>query len=308
MKNKVCAFAPATIANLNVGFDVLGLALSSIGDKVQLTRNGLNHHRIVNIQSDIDLPYEIEKNSCTAVLLAMQKFVGQDVFVDVEILKGFKAGSGLGSSAASSVAAAVAFNDLLGNPFTKDELLPFCAEGERAACGSPILDNVSAALFGGLVMTHKGKVIQLPFLKDVFVLAYFQQVEIKTADARNVLPKTYSMKTVTNQTSHLAAFLHALHSNNLNLFQDALQDELVEPYRKQLIPNFERFQQIVKEHQALGFGISGSGPTVFVLTKDEATAQNIAKQFETKRSQQQIETLTIIENLNDNRAGAIICD
>lgn len=308
MMEQVCAFAPATIANLNAGFDVFGLALSTIGDRVRLTQNKLNYHRIVHIESEVDLPFDVEKNSCTAVLFAMQKFVGQDVFVDVEIYKGFKAGSGLGSSAASSVAAAVAFNHMLGNPFTKKELLPFCAEGERAACGSPILDNVSAALFGGLVMTHNQNIIQLPFLRDAYVLAYFQQIEIKTEDARNVLPKAYPLKTITKQTSHIAALVHALHSNDLQLFQDALNDEFVEPYRKAFIPNFDLLKKIAVEQNALGFGISGSGPTVFALTQDEETAQNIAQQFEAERNQKEINTLTIIENLNENRAGAIICD
>lgn len=305
---KVCAFAPATIANLSVGFDVLGLALSGIGDKVELTRNTLGHHRITEIVSDVDLPYDIHKNACSAVVMAMQKEMGADIFVDISIKKGFKAGSGLGSSAASSVAAAVAFNKMLGNPFSKQALLKFTTEGERTACGSPIYDNVSASLFGGLVLMHQEKAIALPIPQDLHVLAYFQQIEIKTKDARDILPPKVSVKTATHQMANLAMFIHALHVKDLVHFKTSMQDELAEPYRRKLIPHYTEFEEIAENFNALSFGISGSGPTVYALTKDRNNAERIQAEFDKITKNEAFESISFIENLNDNKQGAFVCD
>lgn len=172
-QNKVCAFAPATIANVNVGFDVLGLALSSIGDKVEVTPNALKENRIVQIDNHDALPTNVNKNSCTVVIRKMQEAVENPVFVDVKIKKGFASGSGLGSSSASSAAAAFAYNALLGSPFSTEELLPFAAEGERIACGSAHLDNVSPALLGGVILLHNKKPIRLPVPKGLFAVSFF---------------------------------------------------------------------------------------------------------------------------------------
>lgn len=303
---KATAFAPATIANLNVGFDVLGLALSGIGDIVELEVNQKNTHQIVSIESETKLPYQIEKNSCSVVIEHMRKFLGSDIFVDISIQKGFKAGSGLGSSAASSVAAAVAYDQILGNPFSKQELLNFAVEGERIACGSPIYDNISAAMLGGLVLMHQGNAIQLPLPSNLWILAYFQQIEIKTEDARNVMPQQYSTPIITQQMADIAAFVHALHTNDFALIKSSIHDKIAEPFRKNLIPNFDEMKQIATENDAIAFGISGSGPTVFTLLDSEFKAQMIKSNFDEITKNQTFESLAIIENLKDNQKGAYI--
>ncbi len=302
---KVRAFAPATIANLGVGYDILGLALSSIGDEVILTQNQKKAHQIVSITSQTELPYDIEKNSCTAVILAMQADgLGTDIFVDVEIIKGFKAGSGLGSSAASSVAAAVAFNAFLENPLPKSQLLKYCAEGERIACGAPILDNVSAALQGGLVLIQNNRVVSLPLWENLYALVVYQQIEIKTADARSVLPTEISMNTATQQSANMGLFVHALHTQNKDLLQDSFHDFLAEPYRKKLIPNYSELQEIAIKNKVLGFGISGSGPTVFAISDNLESLKNTQKKMLAITSSEDFETFSLIENLSNNRTGA----
>ncbi len=299
------AFAPATIANLSVGYDTLGLALHSIGDEVHLGINSLGQHRIISIKSDIELPFDIQKNSCTAVIMAMQADgYGADIFVDLTLKKGFKAGSGLGSSAASSVAAAVAFNQLLEHPLPKENLLKYCAEGERIACGSPILDNVAASLFGGLILIHNQSVIHLPTPTPLYAVAIFQQIEIRTEDARAVLPKRVPISTATEQMSNIALFVHAVHTQNWQFFQQSFHDLLAEPYRKKLIPNFEQLQQISEKHQALGFGISGSGPTVFCLCNELKQAEQIKAEMVEITQINSFETISFLEDLAIERIGA----
>ena len=305
---KICAFAPATIANLSVGFDVLGLGLLTYGDKVELNPNNLDNHRITEIISDISLPYDLEKNSCSAVILAMQKAAESNIFVDIRIKKGFKAGSGLGSSAASSVAAAVAYNHLLGNKFSKNEVLKFATIGELSACGSAIYDNVAASLYGGIVLMHNENAIPLPTPNDLYVLAFFQQVEIRTEDARNVLPTNFNMQTVTDQMSNIAAFVHALHTHDLALLKNTIKDNLAEPFRKELIPNFTELQQIAEKEDAIAFGISGSGPTVFALTESYEIAEKIQQKFHFITKNESFESISFIENLKENNKGAFICD
>ncbi len=304
---QVKAFAPATIANLCVGYDVLGLALHSIGDEVMLTENNVNTHRITHIDSHSALPYDIHKNSCTAVIHAMQNDgLGTALTLDVAIKKGFKAGSGLGSSAASSVAAAVAFNQLLEKPLPKYELLKYCAEGERIACGAPILDNVAASLHGGLVLIQQQAVVDLPFIEPMYALVVFQEIEIRTEDARAVLPNEVPMATATAQASNLALFVHALHTKNKQQFSQSFHDLLAQPYRKALIPNFDALAACSIQHKALGFGISGSGPTVFALCENEEQAKALQSEMLQITSKEEFNTFSTIEDLSLNHTGAKI--
>ncbi|MCH2023903.1 MAG: homoserine kinase, partial [Saprospiraceae bacterium] len=167
---EICAYAPATIANLSVGFDVLGIALDSIGDKVSLILNGNKNNRVTEIINGYNLPKDIEKNCCSVVIQKMQQKLNIYNGVDIRIRKGFKSGSGLGSSSASSAAAAYAYNELIGKPFTEQELVYFAAEGEFVACGTAHADNVAPSIMGGLVLIRSHNpvdIIKLPIPKNL---------------------------------------------------------------------------------------------------------------------------------------------
>lgn len=307
INNKVCAFAPATIANLNVGFDVLGLALSNIGDKVEVIPNGLNYNRIIQIDNHASLPTDVNKNSCTVVIQKMQEFLDEVVFVDVKIKKGFASGSGLGSSSASSAAAAFAYNTLLNNPFTREELLPFAAEGERAACGSAHYDNVSPALLGGLVLLHNAKPVRLPVPMGLHAVSFFPNIEVNTSSSRSIVAKHASLDVVSKQVSSMGAFISGLYQNDLELIKASCKDFLVEPFRKILIPYFDEMREVCLKVGGVTFGISGSGPSVFALAPNRETAENILKEFNEIYAGKGIDTLSFVEDLQNGK-GAFICD
>ena len=239
IQETVCGFAPATIANVNVGFDVLGISLSIVGDRVEVTPNGTQQNKITFIESATPLPYAVEKNSCTVVIAAMQAQLENPLYVDVRIRKGFASGSGLGSSSASSAAAAFAYNTLMGNPFSLEELLPFAAEGERAACGSAHYDNVSPAILGGIVLLYQNKPIRLPLPKGLHAVSFFPNIEVNTASARSIVSRHVSLDIVSKQVSAMGAFVSGLYQENYDLLRKATKDFLVEPSRKILIPYFD---------------------------------------------------------------------
>lgn len=307
-KNKaICAFAPATIANVNVGFDVLGMALSNIGDKVEIIPNGLQENRIVQIDNHSSLPKDATKNCCTVVVKKMQEASGCNIFVDVKIKKGFASGSGLGSSSASSAAAAFAYNQLLENPYSRSELIYFAAEGERIACGSPHLDNVAPALLGGLTLLHQKKVIELPLPKNMHTVSFFPDIEINTSSARSIVSKQLSLETASKQISCMGAFVAGLYQNDLELIKSSLKDFLVEPSRKILIPYFDDMRKIAMELGAITFGISGSGPSVFALTLSQKTAQEILSEFNKIYQGKGIDILAFTEQINNNK-GTYLCN
>lgn len=304
---KICAFSPATIANVNVGFDVLGLALKSVGDKVEVSFNNEPQNKIIEIVNGDGLPMQPEKNSCTVVIKKMQEALNTTQKVDVRIKKGFPSGSGLGSSSASSAAAAVAFNALMGYPFSSEELLPFAAEGERAACGTAHYDNVAPAVLGGIVLMQKGHAVRLPIPENLFAVSFFPKVKINTSDSRSITPKQIPLNVASQQVANMGAFVAALYQNNLPLLRNSLDDLLVEPSRKVLIPFFDEMRQDAKMNDALAFGISGSGPSVYALTEGESNAMKIAEAFQKLFQQSGIETQVLIESLSNN-TGSYICD
>ncbi len=301
----ICAFAPATIANINVGFDVLGLALDSVGDLVEVTFNGTDQNKITEIVGGADLPLEIEKNCSSVVIDKMQQQLAENRGVDIRIRKGIASGSGLGSSSASSAAAAFAFNELLNRPFSKEELVPFAAEGERIACGTAHLDNVAPAILGGLILIQNNDLIKLPFPKTVHVVSFFPKVQVKTADSRKVLPQAVPLGTHSKKVADMGSFVASLYQQDLRMFSNSLSDKIIEPERKKLIPNFDEMKSVATENDALAFGISGSGPSVFAfvegLEKAESIASGLTKIFENTA----IETQSIVESAHGNTGARI---
>ncbi|MCP4884979.1 MAG: homoserine kinase [Flavobacteriales bacterium] len=273
-------FAPATIANISCGFDVLGCCLDSIGDTMILRKTSETGVRIGKIIGE-ELPMDPKKNVASVAVMAMLKAlkVEPNYGFEIEIHKNIKPGSGVGSSAASGAGAVFAANELMGKPFSKHELIPFAAEGERAACGAPIADNVAPALLGGFTLvkeTDPIKVLELPSINGLYATIIHPQIEIKTSISRDILPQTVNINDAVKQWANVGALIHALHMNDHALFADSLKDYIVEPHRSKLIPKFEQVIKSAINAGALGGGISGSGPSIFTFSKNLETAENVS--------------------------------
>lgn len=283
-RKSVRAFAPATVANVGCGFDVLGFAIDGPGDEVFAQRRDEPGVEIVSIEGDDHkLPLEPMENTAGRGVMSLLEAVeqGDSVGVELTIIKKMPLGSGLGSSAASSVAAVVAVNHLLGNPFTRYELLPFVAEGELAASGSSHADNVSAALLGGFILVrsnHPLDVISLETPEGLFCTIIHPKIEIPTKNTRLILRKQVPLAKAVAQWGNVGALVAGLYKKDFDLIGRSLNDEIVEPTRSFLIPGFENMKQAALETGALGLSISGAGPSVFSLSTSEETARQIGRE------------------------------
>lgn len=276
--NAIKIFAPATVANVSCGFDALGFAINTVGDEMIFTKTKVKGVTISQIEG-AELTFDSHKNAAGAVTWAMLKKIQPDFGVDIQLFKKVKPGSGLGSSASSSAGAAFAMNELLGKPFSNLELTEFARLGEEAACGSPIADNVAAAIYGGFVLVKSYEpleIVKLPVPKDLWVTVIHPQIEIKTEDARNVLSPTVTVTNAVKQSANLAGLISGLYTDDYELISRSLEDVIAEPYRKKLIPHFDKVKEEGIKVGALGVGISGSGPTLFALCKGEFIAKEVA--------------------------------
>lgn len=270
-------FAPATVANLSCGFDVLGCCLENVGDQMLIRKNDLNKIRITRITGQ-DLPLETDRNVAGVAVQALLKESGSTQGFDIEIDKKIKAGSGIGSSAASSAGAVYAVNKLLGETFSKNDLIKFAMEGERLASGNAHADNVAPALLGGfsLVKSYDPlEIIKLPSPPELRMVILHPLIEIKTRDSRAVIRQNVSLQKAISQWGNLGALVSSLYTEDYALLGRSLKDEIIEPFRSILIPHFEKLKAIALENGALGFGISGSGPSVFAMCKGEENAENV---------------------------------
>ena len=278
-KDSIKIFAPATVANVSCGFDVLGLALDAVGDEMTLTKNDSGEVVITKIIGQT-LPMEASKNVAGVALIALLEAGNFKEGFTIEINKNIKPGSGIGSSAASAAGAVWAANKLLGSPFSTLELVRFAMEGEKLASGAAHADNVAPALYGGFTLVRSYDpldVIAIKAPKDLYVTVIHPQIQVKTADSRNVLKSTISLKDGIKQWGNLGGLIAGLYTEDYNLIGRCLEDHIVEPLRAILIPHFKEVKKAAKEAGALGGGISGSGPSIFSLCEGKETAQNVAK-------------------------------
>lgn len=280
---KIKAFAPATVANVACGFDVLGFAIHGLGDYVTASFSEEQGLSITSISGDDGkLPKEIKKNTAgLAVLSLLEKAdLENEMGIELEIEKKMPLGSGLGSSAASSAAAVFAVNELLGNPFSRNDLLPFAVEGELAASGTAHADNVAAALIGGfiLVKTHQPPdVVSLNTPDKLHCTIIHPEIEIQTKNSRKILKKEVALQKAVTQWANLGSLIAGLYTNDYDLIGRSLHDEIIEPVRSVLIPGFSEMQQAALDHGALGCSISGSGPSLFALSISQDQAEEIGK-------------------------------
>jgi homoserine kinase len=255
-----------------------------MGDTVELIRKDEPGLTVVSIEGDEGrLPYEVEKNTCAVAIQAMLDEYGEQVGMDIYLKKGLPLGSGMGSSAASAVAALVAANRLLGDPFEKKALLPFAIAAEKAACGAGHADNVAPSLLGGFVLIrdyHPLDVIKLHVPDGLYCALLHPHFELKTSDSRSVLRDQISLKHSTIQSGNVAGFIAGLYQEDFDLISRSLKDVIAEPYRAVLIPGFYEMREALKSIGALGMGISGSGPTLFALSKGSDKADEIREAAE----------------------------
>ena len=280
--NYLKIFSPATVANVSCGFDSLGFAVDDIGDEMTFTKTNEKGVKITQI-TGADLTYNVDENAASAVVKKILEEANADFGVALTIHKGFSPGSGLGSSAASAAGAAFGANQLLGNIYSDLELTKFAMFGEEVACGSPIADNVSAAIYGGFVLVRSYdplEIIKLPVPEELRVVAIHPQIEVKTKDAREVLPKQIALNDAVTQWANVGGLISGLYTDNYNLISNSLVDIIVEPVRKKLIPHFDDVKKAALAARALGAGISGSGPTIFALCKGDKIAKQVYQSIE----------------------------
>jgi len=268
MSESIRVKAPATVANLGSGFDLLGLAIHQIADEVLVSKRSDSKLVIKDIEGDGGL---LPRNA------AEQGF-------DVEIKKHIAFNSGLGSSASSAVAGVFAVNELLGNPLTKEQLIAPALDGEYIASKGFHADNVAPCMFGGITYIRELNplsILQMPFNTNTFLVVLYQYVTVSTAAARSILPALYERAVLTKQSSRIASLLMGLTNQNDDYLSFGLGDEIATPYRKQLIPHFDALEDLAKSNDVIGFNISGSGPSVFAWCKNETQAAAVKKDWAT---------------------------
>jgi homoserine kinase len=276
--NEIKIFCPATIANLNCGFDVMGLCLEGIGDEMIIRKTpekGIRISRIIGA----DLPLETKKNVAGVAGLALLDSIACDFGFEIEIYKNIKAGSGIGSSSASAAGAVFGINELLGKPFSRKELIQFAMQGEVLASGSAHADNVAPCLLGGFTLVRGYNpldVIRIDSPTELYATVIHPQIELKTSEMRAVLQPMISLKSAITQWGNVGGLIAGLYTSDYELIGRSLHDEIVEPLRGKFIPHFEETKKSAIQNGALGAGISGSGPSIFALSKGKVTAEKVA--------------------------------
>ena len=268
--------SPGTVANLVCGFDILGLALNEPADGMELSLLDKPEVIIYN-RDNYNLPTDPVKNVAGVVLLSIMEKTGGNIGFSLTIEKHIMPGSGIGSSAASAAGAAVAANHLLGNIFSNDELVQFAMNGEKLASGVKHADNIAPCIYGGVTLVrsiHPLDIVSIP-APDMFVTVVHPQIEVRTADARQILKQQVLLKDAIKQWGNIAGLVTGLMKEDYELIGRSLEDVIIEPVRSILIPGFDELKSKCKEAGALGGGISGSGPSVFMLSKNETIARDV---------------------------------
>jgi len=276
----VTVFAPATVANVACGFDIFGFAVNEPGDvaKVTLRENpGVEITRITG--DDGKLPKTAEKNTAGFAALRYLETIQSQQGVSIELHKKMPLSSGLGSSAASAVAVLFAINTLFDNRLTKSELLGIALQSEKLACGAAHADNAAPALFGGFLLIRENNppdIVELPVPENLYCTIIHPEIEINTADARNILAPNVPLKDAVKQWANTAGLVAGLYRKDLTLISRSMNDYIIEPQRAKLIPHFYEMKKAALDRGALGCSISGSGPSLFALSNSQEIAQKIA--------------------------------
>ena len=308
----VTAFAPATCANVAVGFDILGFALENIGDEVTLTRrednkiiiNSINH---IDTSNSERLPFEINKNTASLVIQKLCQDLKINAGFDINIKKNIPLSSGMGGSAASAVAALVAFNKFLTTPLSSHQLAHYALFGEELASGQAHADNIIPCIFGGLTLicSHDPiEIIQLP-IPDIYCVLIHPHLQVSTKEARKILKPDVPLKDYVKQSANLAGFISALYMQDLLLLKKSLMDIIIEPQRAQFVPEFYKIKEAAIKSGALGMSLSGSGPSMFAFAENKNTAEKISKAMQDQLKKSNINSDVWISRISKEAAHVL---
>ncbi len=308
--NEIKVFAPATVANVACGFDILGFAINGIGDEIFARKTENPELKISAIHGGYPLSTNNDENVITVAAKALLDSLEMkpDFGIEFELTKKVKPGSGLGSSASSSAAAVFAVNELLGKPFSKKALVQFAMEGEKLASGLAHADNVAPSLLGGFTLVRSYEpldVVSLAYPEELFVMVIHPQIEIKTSDAKRILRKQIDMKDAITQWGNIAGLVSGLASSDYDLIGRSLHDVIAEPVRGLLIPAFKEAKQLIMNNGALGCSISGSGPSIFALFKYRKEAQKASTLIKTLYTDIDLESYVYISDINSKGAEVL---
>ncbi|MEY2794235.1 MAG: hypothetical protein RJA76_2227, partial [Bacteroidota bacterium] len=301
---QVRVYAPATVANVACGFDIFGFAVDRPGDEVVLTKKDAPGIIITEITGDEGrLPLDVHKNTAGIAIQKYLEYIGRtDQGFAMALHKDMPLGSGLGSSAASAVAGVFAANELMGRPLSQKELLPFAMEGERVACGSAHADNVGPSLLGGFVIIRSYDpldIIELKVPEELFATIVHPQVEVNTKDARSILEREIQLSKTIQQMGNVAGLVAGLLLPDFDLIGRSLEDVMIEPIRSILIPQFNEVKVAALSAGALGCSISGSGPSLFALSKGRETAERVAVAMSAAFKEVDIDSEAYVSKINN---------
>jgi homoserine kinase len=296
---EITIYSPATIANIVCGFDVLGMCLKQPHDIMEVKL--LDERKvIIHSRDNYNLPADPAQNTAGAPLLAIIEELGQPVGFEVTIEKHIKPGSGIGSSAASAAGAVFAANQLLGNIFSKPDMVRFAMLGEKVASGVKHADNIAPCIYGGITLIRSIfplDIISIP-APDLHITVVHPQIEVRTSDARQILRKEVLLKDAIRQWGNIAGLVAGFIKHDYELISRSLEDVIIEPVRSILIPGFDEVKKSCISAGALGGGISGSGPSIFMLSASHATAIAVEKEMRAIYDRIGLEYYTYVTTVN----------
>lgn len=300
-REEIKVYGPATVSNVGPGFDLMGFALEAPGDEMIIRRNGTDKLVLLN-QTDSQLPLDPEKNvaavAARSLLIALGSYEGFDLIFTRKI----PPGSGVGSSAASCVAAVMGINELMGSPFETVDLVPFAMEGEKLASASTHADNIAPALLGGITLIRSYDPIDIKHLsypEDLWCTVVHPKLEILTEESRKLIPGTLPLETALKQAGNLAALVAGLSTGDYPLIGRAITDHIAEPYRIGQIPDFEQLKESALKAGSVGTGLSGSGPSVFSLCRGEEMAATVGQVKKEHFSDRGIESRVYVSRISE---------
>jgi homoserine kinase len=305
---KIKVFAPASIANLGCGFDVMGMALDEVGDVLEMTLEEEGSGISIVNDTDVPLPEAVEDNVVTPVIRKFFAMTGRSGHVDIRIVKKIYPGSGIGSSAASSAAAAFGINELFGAPLSEEDVVICAMEGENLASGGYHADNAAPAVMGGITLIRGYEpldIIKLPVPGNLYCPVIHPHLMVSTKEARSILPKEIPMHTAITQWGNVGGLVAGLCTGNIELVGRAMRDAVAEPYRKGFIPGFDELRSKLLGAGALAMNISGSGPSVFALANRSDIAQRVGSIMERHFAQQGILSETYVVKVSNKGARLI---
>ena len=301
-------FAPASIANLGCGFDIMGMALDEVGDVLEMTLDEQGSGLGITNCTDVPLPADVEDNVVTPVIRKFFELTGHGGRVDVRILRKIYPGSGIGSSAASSAAAAFGINELFGAPLGEEDVVVCAMEGENLASGGYHADNAAPAVMGGITLIRGYDpldIIKLPVPGNLYCPVIHPHLTVSTKEARSILPREIPMHTAITQWGNVGGLVAGLCTGNIELVGRAMRDAVAEPYRKGFIPGFDELRAKLLGAGALAMNISGSGPSVFALASRSDIAQRVGAIMERHFAQQGILSETYVVKVSNKGARLI---